>query len=267
MVKALVSIDADLASSIALRYTCQLAKAVEVEIQTIHVHEPETAGAGGAVMGAGWARHTYEKELLEEAKKGISQLLTAESGSCPVLNKPIIVSGDREKEILDRVRKGGYDLFVEGHSLQSTGRTLGKHLKSHLYQYLSVPALLVQNLLPLKNLFLLVDSEIDCSSLFGAVAALFKGMNIEVDVLVLSTGKDPGSNSIEALAKRVGENYGWRIRNIRTMPETPGVMAEEVEDCGMVATLFERHHKGKTYSGPLVEFLEQISCPILFYWK
>jgi hypothetical protein len=267
MVKALVSIDADLASSIALRFTCQLAKLVEVEIQTIHIHEPETGGAGGAVMGAGWARHTYEKELIQEAKKGITQLLTAESGFCPVLNKPIILYGDREKEILDRLQKGGYDIFVEGMPFQFSSKTLGRHLKSHLYQHLPVPALLVQNLLPLRKLLLLVEGSEDYASLFGAVAALFKGVDLEVDILFRNAEKGADAESFETLAGKVGENYGWKIGKIQEMPERPELMGAEVDEWSLVATFFERQPKGKAYTGPLVEFLGSVSCPILFYWR
>jgi hypothetical protein len=267
MIKALVSIDADLASSIALRYTCQMAKLVEVEIQTIHIHEPETAGAGGAVMGAGWARHTYEKEILDDAKKGISQLLTAESGFCPVLNKPIIISGDREKEILGRLKKESYDLFVEGMPGHLSSKSLSRLLKSNLYQHLSAPALLVQNLLPLKKLLLLVGDDKDCTALFGAVAALFKGIDLEVDVLFQEPGQGSDMASWEALAKKVAENYGWKIGKINGMPKGYDLLADEMGECGLVATLFERSPKGKSFSGPSIDLLSRITCPILFYWK
>jgi hypothetical protein len=267
MIRALVSIDADLASSIALRYTCQLAKLMEVEIQTIHIHEPEKAGAGGAVMGAGWARHTYEKELIETASKGISQLLTAESGFCPVLNKPIILSGDREKEILDTLRKGSYDLFVEGMPVGFSSKTLGKLLKGGLYHHLPVPALLVPNLFPLKRLLLLIGDDKDYETLYGTLASLFKGIELEVDLLFHDAKPASEPESLKASAEKVAERHGWGILRVEVMPDDLELMAREAGDCGLVATLFERNPKGKSYTGPLMDFLSRTSCPILFSWR
>lgn len=264
MIKALVSIDADLPSSIALRYTCQLAKLKEVEIQTIHIHEPEAAGPG---IGTGWARRTYEKELVEESKKEISQLLIAESGFCPVLNQPLILSGDREKEILEEIQKGGYDLFVEGMSVRPTSKVLNRHLKSHLYQHLPIPALLVQNLFPLKRVLLALENNQDPAVLFQTVDKLFQGVDLEVDLLPLGVAQGSERDAQVASMKEWAENQGWKIHKVYPFEENLDRVAQQVEQCSLVATVVARHIKGKFYPGPLVEFLARLNCPTLFCWK
>ena len=55
--KTLVAVDADLASSIAIRYACDLANRTGMQLQTIHVVEPEEQGH---TPGTGWVRRTWE---------------------------------------------------------------------------------------------------------------------------------------------------------------------------------------------------------------
>ena len=264
MIKALVSIDADLPSSIALRYTCQLAKLKDVEIQTMHIHEPESAGAG---IGTGWARRTYEKELVEDSKKEISQLLIAESGFCPVLNPPLILSGDREKEILTEIQKGGYHLFVEGSPAQEGSKGLNKHLRSHLYQHLTVPALLVQNLYPLRRVILAVESIKDLAPLFKAFGTIFTGVELELDLLRVGSGEGADRSTLEATAKELAASYGYRILKVYPSIDDIDALARQVEECSLVATLVARHGISKLQQPPLLELLGRLACPTLFCWK
>ena len=60
MLRALVALESDLASSIALRYACQMANIVGMALQTIHV---EDADAEGHAPGTGWVRRSWEKAL------------------------------------------------------------------------------------------------------------------------------------------------------------------------------------------------------------
>ena len=64
MLKALVPVAADLASSIALRYACQMSESIQVEIQTIHVKAPSSESSQ---LGTGWVRQIWEKTMLTEA--------------------------------------------------------------------------------------------------------------------------------------------------------------------------------------------------------
>jgi hypothetical protein len=258
MIKALVSIDADLPSSIALRYTCQLARRIEMEIQTIHVHDQTTAGPG---IGAGWARHTWEKELVEEGKKEISQLLTAESGFCAILNEPIVVPGDHEKEILAELGGGSYDLFVEGLPLTSSTNTLVKRMKSHLYQQISTPNLLVQNLFPLEHVTLMVADEKDLSLLIDCFSALFGSLELVLDAILLAQGE---LKHLEGQSWKLAKQHKGRIQRGFSSTETLKIAAQKIESGGLIATVLERSRKG---GNPLLEFLAHAHCPLLFCWK
>lgn len=262
MIKTLVSIDADLSSSIALRYTCLLAKNRPVEIQTIHVQEPDSSGPGGLSMGAGWVRRTYEKELIDQSKKDIARLLTAESGFCPVLNKPIIVPGDRGQEILKELQNGKYDLFVEGAPLHSTGKDLVKHLRSHLYQRMEVPALFVQNLYPLKQITFLMENDREASALFASVAHLLNGTDLEIELAFTTSPGHPLPE--ESMLNKMAEDYGWKVRGIYQVPKDLDVWKEQTKDCDLLTTRVERL---KGHTNIRLEYLGQMSCPFLFFWK
>ena len=73
MIKALVSLNADLASSIALRYSCRLAESVDMKLHTIHVEEVDREGYP---PGSGWVRSTWEKGLVQTAEEEISHLIS-----------------------------------------------------------------------------------------------------------------------------------------------------------------------------------------------
>ena len=51
MIHSLISLNADLASSIALRFACRLTQFVDMRLQTIHVEEVEKEGFHRAAAG------------------------------------------------------------------------------------------------------------------------------------------------------------------------------------------------------------------------
>ena len=72
MLKVLISLNANLASKIALRYTCQMAKMIEMDVEPIHVEEADTEGNP---PGTGWVREGWKKGLLETASDEIYELI------------------------------------------------------------------------------------------------------------------------------------------------------------------------------------------------
>jgi hypothetical protein len=62
MVKTLVAIEVDLASSFAIRYACQLGNLIQMEIHPIYVKFPSPEAP---MTGVGWVRHTWEREVVE----------------------------------------------------------------------------------------------------------------------------------------------------------------------------------------------------------
>ena len=99
MVKTLVAIEVDLASSFAIRYACQLGNLIQMEIHPIYVKFPSPEVP---MTGVGWVRHTWEREVVESGKTEIQEVLASESDSCPVLQEPRVIYGDREIELLNK---------------------------------------------------------------------------------------------------------------------------------------------------------------------
>jgi hypothetical protein len=261
MIKTLVSIDADLASSIALRFTCQLANKTEVDIQTLHVQEPQTLGPA---VGAGWARRTWEKELVQEGKKEIAQLLVAESGFCPVLKEPIVLSGDRDKEILKELETGHYHLFVEGSPATHTPKGLARRVESRLYQHAPCPVLVIPNLLPLNQVLAVIRDEPGCHCVFSSLRTLFQRLDLELDILLSSLRPSDAAEISEEAVRTLASDYGWTIRNSQNFLGSVESFAHQLGGYGLIVVAMQRPMKGKN---PLVEFLGRLSSPILFCWR
>ena len=97
MVKTLVAIEVDLASSFAIRYACQMGNLIQMEIHPIYVKFPSPEIP---MTGVGWVRHSWEREVVETGKAEIQEVLASETESCPVLQQPRVIYGDREIELL-----------------------------------------------------------------------------------------------------------------------------------------------------------------------
>ena len=261
MIKTLVSIDADLASSIALRYACQMNKVSEVDIHTIHVHE---SSAGGLAMGSGWARRTWEKEQVEEGKKEISSLLMAESSACPVLREPLVVSGDRDTEILNELERGRYDLYVEGSPAPLTPRSFGKRIESRVYQNASCPILQVPNLVPIHEALCIVRDQSGTRSIFGSLRKLFAGADLKIDISLSSLRVEAGATAQEDDARKTALEFGWSIRATREFLGMTESLVSAMKPYGLIVVAMDRPIRTKN---PLVEFLGQLSLPTLFCWR
>ncbi len=66
MIKALVSVEVDLASSIAIRFACQLGELTDIEILPVYVKESPPYEA---VRGAGWVSRTWQKEMVHKGNQ------------------------------------------------------------------------------------------------------------------------------------------------------------------------------------------------------
>ena len=142
MIRSLVSIEVDLASSLAIRFVCQLGGLMEMEINPVYVKE---SVSHESVVGAGWASRTWEREMIEDGKKEIAEMIASERNFCPVLNEPKVVYGDREAELLKIMLGERFDLFVEGVHFPWNPGEIHKRLHTKLYQRLEHPIVFVHS--------------------------------------------------------------------------------------------------------------------------
>lgn len=270
MIKALISVDADLASSIALRYACQLANLTGMELQTIHVVEPEREGH---TPGTGWVRRTWEDALLRSGETEITQLILAEKASCPTLGPPKMCIGDRDQEILGELQRESYDLFVEGVLYSFSAAKFYSKIRSRLYQYIPCPVILVKNLASLQGGILLLGEEGDLEESVDPFSKILGQVEADLDLLYcrFAKGKEPllreestRPGAEGGRAEQMLTEKGWNVRKVRLAEGPPEKLAAFVRDYGLVVCSIQRQ-KGK--KGPLVELLSRTASPILICWR
>ena len=264
MIKVLVPVEADLASSIALRYVCQIANLIETEILTINVR---TSSSEEYPVGTGWVRHTWEKTMLREAEDDIRQLIRAERAHCPTLGEPMVVIGDRDDEILNAILSGSYHLFLEGTIPTFSSSYFTKRLQSHLYQNMPCPFIMVKNLIPLSRALLILSDGVDVHRLIQTFTETFKNASLPIDLFYLKfQEKKNGHSEREKLkaATDLLQEQGWLAEKSEVMYGQPRELAESLEGYGLLATVLGHSLKKKD---PLQEFLVATLAPILLFWQ
>ncbi|MBW1982342.1 MAG: universal stress protein [Deltaproteobacteria bacterium] len=268
MIKALVPVAADLASSIALRCACQLASQVNLEIQTIHIKEATTEGSSS--VGTGWVRLTWERTMLSQAEDDLAQLMRAERTHCPTLGEPKIVLGDRDDEILRELQHGSYDLFLEGTISTFSSAYLTKRLQSSLYQRMPCPFIMVKNLMPLERVAILLSNNVDIPRLVQVFSRTMAAARLALDVLYLKFDGAEGGGDAEAArgdlqsAKELLEKQELAPEKVEVKSGEPEALAGQLENYGLLATLLPRGFKTKT---PFYKFLVATPVPIFLSWQ
>jgi hypothetical protein len=274
MISTLVSLNADLASSIAFRYACRLAELVDMRLQTIHVEEVEREGYP---PGSGWVRHTWEEGLLSTAGEEISQLINAEKGSCPSLESPIIRIGDRDDELLQEIRGRGHDLFLEGVLSSFDAQLFHKRMRSKLYRYAPCPIMLVKNLVAPDRVALLVNDMKAVDSLVSAFAKIFDKAKAVVDLVYFSIKKgnrpelktrlsEATAPGLENAGPVIGEakarlaDHGWTPEECWVIRDLPQKIGAKLEDYGLVGACVPRHPNRKD---PVLEMLSRVPSATL----
>jgi len=268
MIAILVSVEPDLASSIALRYACQLASWMEVKLQPVHVKTP---GQEGPAIGIGWARRTWEKELLEKGKTEIAPLLKADSNACPVLNEPLIFTGNHDEEILNELKRGSYDFFVEGVAAASPPATLHQKIHSRLYQLMPCPLVLVKNLVALDRVLIMQGEEAGPQGVLDEFWKMFASSKIAVDLLAcrfqagevrVLQQEDEWHSRIQGVRQQL-EVKGCFPREIRAVQGPAVKIGESFPEYGLVLASVDRRLGKKSQ---VLSVLEHVSSPILLCW-
>lgn len=278
MIKTLVSLNADLASSIVLRYVCRMANVVDMTIETIHVEE---ADSKGNPPGTGWVRKTWEKGLMGTAEVEISQLINAERTSCPNFAAPRMMVGDPETEILREVEESSCDLLAEGILLSFNTFNFESKMRSNLYRKITCPLLLVKNLIGLKKIALLVEDHTDLRILVSSFFKLFKGAELEYDLLRVFLQKpgrlsfkknaydtlEPVSTDTDEMLMNAGNmlsEAGWPPRKVRMIRNVPVKIADSLQEYSLVVSCVPRQMARKS---PILELLSRVHSAVLLCWQ
>lgn len=274
MIKTLISLDANLASGIALKYACQLADMIGMNLLPIHV---ETADHERQPPGTGWVQQTWEKGLLETAQEEISRLIAVEKASCRALGAPEITIGDREEVILQELVEGSYDLFIEGALYAFNSSSFHEKTRSKLYRVTPCPIIVVKNLVRLKKLALLLEDEENPQPLISKFLKILKGAEVQVDLIHFrfqktgqlrsEEGEEGGcvsdrkkSDEFLHAAEAMLEEKGRTPGECRLIHDTPTNIADSLQDYGLVVSYIP-YHAGKR--SPHVKLLNRVATAIL----
>jgi hypothetical protein len=255
MINALVSLNADLASSIAFRYTCRLMEYIDMRLQAIHVEE---VGKESFPPGSGWIRHTWENGLARTARDEIAQLMNTEKAACPPLGAPTIRIGEYDDELLHEITEKSYDLFIEGILNSYHSQTFQKKIRSRLYKFTPCPILLVKNLVHPNRVALLLSDETDVHPLVSAFLKLFGTPNVRLE-LIHYVFKKPGKAEFRekipenvviegheaacrmlASAKSYLVEKGWQPEDVWVIRDTGERIGEFLSDYGLIGACMPR---------------------------
>jgi len=269
MLRTLVYLDADLASSIALRYTCQLAQLVDMKLYSVHVEEPDQ---DGHAPGTGWVRRTWESTVLKTGEFEIAQLIKAEKASCPKLSTPKMLIGDRENEILREIQKESYDLLVEGSLHSFTAKKLYDKIHSRLYRHIPCPVIIVKNLVHIEKVALIVRNEIESKKSISMFLKIFKGAKLKLDLIFCefqefghpSFNANKEINGTLSAAEEILVENKWPPENCLTIQGAPEEIADVLRDYGLVVSPL--HHTISKKSN-WFQLLNHIPSPILICWQ
>ena len=269
MLRTLVYLDADLASSIALRYACQLTHIINMQLHTVHVEEPDQ---DGYAPGTGWVRRTWESAMIKTGEFEIAQLIKAEKSSCPILGAPKMLVGERENEILREIQRESYDLFVEGSLHSFTPKKLFDKIHSRLYRHIPCPVIVVKNLIDLEKIGLIVRDEIESKQLVSMFLKIFSGAKLNLDLIycefqesgkLSSKGRADANGTLNAVENILIEQ-NWHPEDCRTLQGSPEEIGDVLRNYGLVASPL--HHSISKKSN-WFQLMSHIPSPILILWQ
>jgi nucleotide-binding universal stress UspA family protein len=241
VIKTLVSIELDLVSSLAIRFACQLGSLVDAEIHPVYVKE---SSPHDSVVGAGWASRTWEKEMVEQGKAEIAELITAEMDFCPVLKEPRVIYGDREAELLGLAQAEGFQIYVEGAHFPWTSHDLYKKLHTKLFRNITSPVILVKTLRKINQVQLLCLDVAGTQTLAHLFGSVWKDCPVPLMLSYPGPGVGEGLKKAVEEARQFLTESGCAVSAQETLFATPEAQAsEELRDCGLVAIAVERSAK------------------------
>jgi hypothetical protein len=177
MLKTLVAIEVDLASSFAIRYACDLGNMIPMELYPVYVKAPPPEVPA---TGTGWVRHTWEREIVAMGKEEIHEMLASEQESCPLLQAPRVIYGDREYELLKIVNQESFDLYVEGAPYPFNPVTIQRRLHSKFYQRLGSPLIWLRGLRSVHQALVVCPDLLSARAVLPAFSKLWRGCSTPV---------------------------------------------------------------------------------------
>jgi hypothetical protein len=262
MTKTLVAIEVDLASSMAIRYACDLGNLIPMELYPVYVKAPPPEVP---VTGTGWVRHTWEREIVEMGREEIHEMLASEQESCPRLQEPWVIYGDRDYELLKIVGAESFDLYVEGAPFPFNPLNIQRRLHSKFYQKLSCPLIWLRVLRKIHQAMVVCPDLTGAQMALRAVTKLWPGCSVPVHIaLPPAEGyggpgdalRQEAKNAMEALEAAEGNVQIKEVADWSAGGPDPAML----KDYGLVAVALQRDIKKDHVR---LQWLAQVKNPLM----
>jgi hypothetical protein len=214
----------------------------------------------------GWIRRSWESGLRQAGLEEVQRILNSEKLDCFILPNPIVRVGDRDDTLLEELRLGGYDFFVEGEVANFNTGAFRKRMRSKLYRQMPCPVLLVRNMIQSDRLALVLDEKTDVESLVGRFHHLFAGRTVDFDLCAYAMDdlhQDPHPDELLSEGAELLGRLGYTPARSFTLLGAPETAARSLGDYGMIVAHMDRKSNRKS---PLTEVLGLVSSPILICW-
>lgn len=262
MLKTLVDLDENLASSIALRYASNLGKLLNLHMQIIHVEEIDQAQHAG---GSGWVRRTWEKGVEEAGGAAISRLLKTEKVDCLFAAAPRIAIGNHDDEVLEELITSGHELYIAGIISTSKVGDFYKLINTKLFAKSPCPMLIVKNLIINEKVVLICGDGVDQQSMIAQFIKIFAGAPIELELiyykfqesaeLLVLDKSEAGSVLLEA--EKLLAAAGLVPKSSQVLCGSPEQGGDYLSSCGLAVSTFP------TRKSPRMELLANAPAPLL----
>ncbi|WP_020586599.1 hypothetical protein [Desulfobacter curvatus] len=271
MIRTLITLDKDLASSIALRYACNAVRNFDMALSALHVEDP---GPKGRLPGTGWVQRSWETALEEDGRQKIKALIDMENIKFPALGLPKIRIGDKTEETLLEAHTGNYDIFVEG--LLATDNTADFHqaVKSQLLRKMPLPSILVKNLIPLESMVLVLTQGHDLGLLMPVLSYFITQSGLPLKVFIWHPhhikalefkSAQENANAFFTQVEDSLKNANCPYTAIQAVTGPATLLAKELGPCGLVASVIG--HKDLAEDQPCMELLARMESPVMMFWQ
>lgn len=240
MLKTLLFVNEDLASSIALRFTNYLNKFIGLSLFVTHVEEPDEKEQ----VGTGWVRRTWEDGVASSGKRLINRMLRTENIDCPLAGRPKVFVGDRDKEIIYELRNGLYELFIKGYLDSSDPEQFYDLISSPLFTETACPVLVVKNLSLSKKCALLCAESVDPTVLVQKSMAILGDSSLELDIIyfkfkenetLIPLDKQEGGSLLQEVESLVVAT-GTKVNQVTVLSGTPEQVGDHLKEYALVAS-------------------------------
>lgn len=251
MLKTLLYINEDLASSIALRYTAYLNKFAPLSLFITHVEEPDEKEQ----VGTGWVRRTWEDGVASSGKRLIDRMLRTENIDCPLAGRPKVFVGDREKEITYELRNGMYKLFVEGYLNTADPDQFYEVISSPLYTKAPCPMLVVKNLSISKKCALLCSDSVDPQALVEKSMEILGDSTFNFDIVYFKFNENDKLKTLDRVeggshlqeTETLLAKAGKTVEDVVVLSGTPEQVGDHLREYALVASTLPTRKSMRMY--------------------